>query len=58
MQEVIIVPTNDTSWGVDDRYDIRSKDLKIVLHENVEYGSLEDIIADNDYKVIGGEKYL
>lgn len=55
---VIIVPTNDTSWGVDDKYDIKSKDLKTVLHENVEHGSLENIIVDNDYKIIGGEKYL
>ena len=58
MQEVIIVPTNETSWGVDDRYDIKSKDLKTVLHENVEHDSLESIIADNGYAVIGGEKYL
>lgn len=34
--EVIIIPTNDTSWGVDDKYDIKSKDLKTVLHENNE----------------------
>lgn len=58
MKKVIIIPTEETSWGIADRYDIKSDRNNVVLHEDVPQESLIGIVKDNNYKVIGGEKYL
>ena len=58
MIEVVIVPTIDTSYGIDDKYDIKTKDVKVVLKESLSHDELVDFIKKSDYKVVGGGKYL
>ena len=58
MEEVLIVPTEETSWGIADRYNIKTDKNNMILHENVAQKSLIGIVEDNNYKVVSGEKYL
>lgn len=58
MKKVFIVPTEETSWGIADRYNIKTDKNNIILHENVAQKSLIGIVEDNNYKVVSGEKYL
>ena len=59
MYKVIITPTTETSWGIEDKYNIKlSDETNALLYENVPQKSLEGIIKNNKYEVVGGEKYL
>lgn len=58
MKEVYIIPTIETSWGIEDKYNIKSNKTNLVLHESIPQNLLENIIKENEYKIIGGEKYL
>ena len=58
MNEVLIVPTEETSWGIADRYDIKTDKNNMILHEDVSQKLLKSIVKDNNYKVVSGEKYL
>ena len=55
--KVIIKPTPETDWGIEDTYHIVS-DKKEILHEYVPYELLTSIIKHHNYEVVGGEKYL
>ena len=54
---VSIVPTEETSFGIADEYNIVDMNHKI-LHEDVKQRDLMQLIYDNKYLVISGEKYL
>lgn len=55
---VSIVPTEETSWGIADRYNIVDSDTNEVLKYNVARNNLKSIIEQNPYVVRGGEQYL
>ena len=58
MTNVIIQPTIDTAFGIDDKYDIVNADTLNEIHMSINHSDLNGIIEVNDYKVTGGEKYL
>ena len=57
MNKISIIPTADTSFGIDDRYDIKDVD-GVILYENVKQSDLLEIVSSNKYSIISGEKYL
>lgn len=58
MNKVLIIPTEETSWGIADKYNIKTDKNNMILHEDVPQESLKSIVKDNNYKVVSGEKYL
>lgn len=58
MKAVNIIPTMETSFGIEDRYNIVSNKTNFILYKNVPQSLLEKIIKENEYKVINGEKHL
>ena len=57
MKKVLIIPTEETSWGIADRYDIKDVSGNL-LYENIKQDELEALIKNNKYQVIYGEKYV
>lgn len=57
LTNVLIVPTEETSFGIADEYDICDAKFNI-LHHSVKYDDLEATIHDNNYRVVSGEKYI
>ena len=58
MRYVIIVPNEETSWGVAVRYNIVACDTKEVLSYNVNKDDLEGEIKKQCYVLEGGAEYL
>lgn len=54
---VSIIPTAETSYGIDDKYYIKDINGNI-LHENIKQDNLIDIILSNNYSIISGEGYV
>lgn len=57
MNKVSIVETPETSYGIDNRYNIKDINGNI-LHENIKQSDLMNIIRSNNYSIISGEKYI
>ena len=55
---ISIVPTEETSWGIADRYNIVDSDTNEVLKYNVARDNLKSIIKQNPYTIKSGEQYL
>lgn len=58
MDKVIIIPTTETSWGIEDKYNIKSNDNTVFLYKDVPQKLLKCIIEGNNYQVISGSKYM
>ena len=59
MITVAIIPTEETSWGISDRYNIKDMKTGHVLHKDIVREELKSIIDENKYIVVSGdEKYL
>lgn len=50
--EVYIVPTNETVFGIADEYIIKTVKEHNVLKHGVKKENLENIIKENNYKVV------
>ena len=55
--DINIVPTLETSYGISDEYNILDTNGHI-LHFNVKHEDLPSVIYDNNYMVVSGEKYI
>ena len=55
-KQISIDPTEETSWGLNDTYNIECNHT--ILYEDVPQKLLATIIANNNYTIISGEKYL
>lgn len=53
-----IVPTSETSFGVDNRYNIKNFDTNEVLLTDVDLATVKKYIEDNNASVMDGNKYL
>lgn len=58
MEFVIIVPTEETSWGIADRYNIIDYETKEILIYSVKKEDLENTLEKHCYVVKAGEEYL
>lgn len=58
MEFVIIVPTEETSWGIADRYNIIDYETKEILIYSVKKEDLESTLEEHYYVVKAGEEYL
>ena len=55
--DINIVPTLETSYGISDEYHITDMNNNI-LHFNVKHEDLPSVIYDNNYMVVSGEEYI
>lgn len=55
--DVIVCETNDTSWGLDDRYNLLN-DKHEEVKSNLSIEEIQKVIDDYHCNVIGGDKYL
>jgi hypothetical protein len=55
---VSIVPTSETSFGVDDKYNIKNFDTNEVLLTDADLTTVKKFIEDNKVSVMHGNKYL
>lgn len=59
MIAVTIIPTEETSWGISDKYNIKDVKTGHVLRKDIVREELKSIIDENKYIVASGdEKYL
>ena len=58
MKKVFILPTPNTIFGIENKYDILNAKTREILQKGVFRSELEDVVRSNKYKVIAGKKYL
>lgn len=56
-KEVIVVPTTDTSWGIEDRYNLKGCNEKII-YERLTVEEIKQMVKDGKIIIIGSEKYV
>lgn len=56
-KEVIVVPTIDTSWGIEDRYNLEDYNEKII-YERLTVEEIKQLVREEKIIIVGGEKYV
>lgn len=57
-KDVIISPTEETAYGIEDRYNIVSKNNNEILHHRCDPNVVKQICTEFEYKIVGGLKYI
>jgi hypothetical protein len=55
---VIVLPTEENSWGIDDTYSVKCASCQQTIISNISQKNLRKYLMDNHMHVISGFKYI